>query len=335
MATMVGLRFVVIGMIERINMQLENFRPMKPYKLKLPQDLSKLRYPLLVQPKLDGFRCVILDGKALSYSLKPIRNNYTREWLEFKYGKENRHAITFLDGELLVNGGNFQAVQSAFNSYDGEPDFCYKLFDGGCFTFSCESRITGLEKHALGERAHPVMTTKIYDEQELLNYETTCLAQGYEGIILRDPVAHYKFGRSSLRSGELLAIKRFTDAEAEILGCYALERNLNEPTINEHGLQERSSAASGKVLDKMLGGFNVRGINGTFKDVIFNIGSGFTEAQRIQYWQQWKANEQLMPSIVTGARIISRIVKYKYQECGSKDKPRSPIFLGFRHEDDL
>lgn len=39
-------------------------------------DLSKVRYPVYVSPKLDGIRCIVINGIAMSRSMKPIPNRY-------------------------------------------------------------------------------------------------------------------------------------------------------------------------------------------------------------------------------------------------------------------
>jgi DNA ligase-1 len=301
---------------------LKNFRPMKPCKI-TEKDLDNLTYPVIVQSKLDGFRCVLLEGKALSYSLKPIRNVYTRTKLEEYFGKHYK----VIDGELLLKKENtFQDIQSAFNSVEGEPKFEYYTFD--CFQNGPTQSF--MDRHALffadeDDNDYIKNTTNIwcYNKEDVLNHEKQVLDWGYEGIIIRKPFdpSPYKFGRSTLKEGYLLALKRFTDAEAEILGAYPLQRNLNVAEINEHGLTERSSAQANKYDDNLLGGLMVRGINGQFKGVEFNIGTGFTEKQRIDLWQNYTR--------------YGKIVKYKYQSVGSKDKPRLPVFLGFRHEDDL
>jgi DNA ligase 1 len=302
---------------------MKSFRPTKPYKI-VESDLNNLRYPVYVQSKLDGFRCVLLNGVALSYSLKLIRNTYTRAVLE---------AISTpgwnLDGELtLVGNNNFQAIQSAFNSFDGEPDFIFNVFD----RFkdprqSFENRfITSGDYNS--NFVCPVSTYLCDSKLAVTAKEAEFLMLGYEGIIIRSPTAPYKFGRSTLKEGYLLALKRFTDAEAEIIDAYPLERNTNTASVNAHGLMERSAAGVGKVEDNLLGGFTVRGINGRFKGVVFNVGSGFTERQRREYWAAWK-----LKRCILGAP--EPIIKYKFQDVGSKDKPRQPIFLGFRCKDDL
>ena len=34
-------------------------------------------------------------------------------------------------------------------------------------------------------------------------------------------------------------------------------------------------------------------------------------------------------------KLMNRIIKFKWQEAGTKDKPRCPIFLGFRDPEDV
>jgi len=54
----------------------------------------------------------------------------------------------------------------------------------------------------------------------------------------------------------------------------------------------------------------------------FKIGTGFDDTTREFIWKNKES-------------YIGKIVKYKTQLHGSKDKPRFPVFLGFRHEEDF
>ena len=57
--------------------------------------LEQVRLPVYVSTKLDGIRCVIIDGVAYSRSLKPIRNKYIQSII----GNEKYNGF---DGELVV-----------------------------------------------------------------------------------------------------------------------------------------------------------------------------------------------------------------------------------------
>lgn len=63
----------------------------KPMLAATVVDRTKLRFPFLASPKLDGIRCIVLDGQVLSRSLKPIRNKFIVKQLQ---------GLPNLDGEL-------------------------------------------------------------------------------------------------------------------------------------------------------------------------------------------------------------------------------------------
>jgi DNA ligase-1 len=91
----------------------------KPMLASPCEDLGTIRYPALATPKIDGIRCVMRDGRALSRSLKPIANRFVSATLA---------GLPPFDGELVVPG-TFQDVTSGIMSTDGCPNFRYKVFD--------------------------------------------------------------------------------------------------------------------------------------------------------------------------------------------------------------
>jgi len=138
--------------------------------------------------------------------------------------------------------------------------------------------------------------------------------------MLRLPNGPYKQNRSTLKEGYLVKVKRFHDAEAIVLDWEPLMRNFNEQESDERGYAKRSHVSANKEADELVGSLLVRCLE-TGQE--FNIGSGFTEDQRRAAWAE-------------RANLINRIVKYKhFAVTGVKDKPRIPIFLGFRSPIDL
>jgi DNA ligase-1 len=105
-------------------MTYQNFKPL----LASEADLSKVKYPCLVSPKLDGIRALVLDGKLVSRNLKPIPNAYVRETIE-------RYAdiLEGFDGEPVVGSPTaencFNMSSSGIMSREGEPDFKFYVFD--------------------------------------------------------------------------------------------------------------------------------------------------------------------------------------------------------------
>ena len=129
----------------------------------------------------------------------------------------------------------------------------------------------------------------------------------------------YKFGRSTLKEGYLLKVKKWEDSEARIVGYENLQTNLNEAVIDERGYTKRSSAKEGKVDTESLGALFVKDLQ---TGVEFKVGSGFTQDERERMW----ADQD---------NLIGKIITYKYFPVGVKDKPRFPIFKGFRSLEDM
>jgi DNA ligase-1 len=145
------------------------------------------------------------------------------------------------------------------------------------------------------------------------------LNEGFEGAIIRSKYGIYKCGRSTLKQGILLKFKRSKDSEAIIVGFIEKEHNLNTAKKDAFGNIKRSSHKAGKVAANTLGALVVKDVN---TGIEFNVGTGFNDKLRALIWKNRK-------------KYKGEIIKYEYQEEGSKDKPRFPCFLGFRCEDDL
>ena len=102
------------------------FKPMLSATLK---DTTKIRYPVLVSPKLDGIRCLMLYDhdnvtRPFSRKLLPIPNKYINRCLA---------GLPAFDGELIVGeptGSDcINRASSGVMSVEGTPDFTYHVFD--------------------------------------------------------------------------------------------------------------------------------------------------------------------------------------------------------------
>ena len=282
---------------------------MKPM-LASEANLKTLKFPVLASAKLDGVRALVCDGVLLSRSLKPIPNRH----VQIMFGHPE---LEGLDGELILGDPThpeaYRRTVSAVMSIDGEPDVTFHVFDrwDRDYPYTEITLSYGL--------TIPVCSKLIRTMEELEEYEVALLDKGYEGVILRDPQSPYKFGRSTVKEGYLLKLKRFSDSEAEIIDFEELMHNQNEATINETGHTERSTKQDGLLPADMLGALIVRDIH---SGVEFKIGTGFTAAERQKFWN-------------LRATLRGALVKYQYFPTGSKEKPRFPSFQGFRNRIDL
>lgn len=291
------------------------FKPMLASPI---EDTSKLKFPVLASIKLDGIRATVQGGQLLSRSLKPIPNRNIQKLFKNLPGG--------LDGELIYGDPSHKdcyrnttsIVMSEDKPIEGIEFHVFDVFEPGPF----ERRLGLTEEYAADYDLAFVPHKIINNEEELLEFEADALGAGHEGIMVRSLDGPYKQGRSSVKEGHLLKLKRFLESEATITGFYEEQENQNEAKTNALGRTERSSAKSGLVGKGTLGGFEVEGLGGTYDGIAFQVGGGFTAQMRQDYWKNRK-------------KLVGDIVKFRYFPSGSKDRPRFPVFLGFRDERDM
>lgn len=305
-------------------MTTAKFKPM----LAEPADFSILRFPLFASPKLDGIRATIHeDGVAYSRSMKPLPNRWLQHWVE------SRPEMVGLDGEFVVGSPAAPNVFSQTTSWVmsiEKRDFqlCFHVFDmhdmGDTPYAARLRRLTMMAgPWKLGGPLVLLEQRRIEALDELDAFETEALSVGYEGVMTRDPRGVYKQGRSTAHGQELLKVKRTADLEAVVIGFEELMHNGNEAFRNELGRTARSSAAAGKKGLGTLGALTVRGLPGSpFADVEFSVGGGFDMAARASLWTM-------------RAKLAGKIIRVKHFPIGAVDRPRYPIFAGFRDARDI
>jgi len=295
----------------------------KPMLASAIEDTSKLKFPVLASIKLDGIRCTMQNGRLLSRSLKEIPNRHIQKMF--------KHLPEGLDGELIygdpAHPDCYRTTTSIVMSEDKDPAgikfHAFDLFEDKPFKMRNQDVYT-LIFDLDDEHVEEVRHWSIPTEEKLLAFEAHALEQGHEGIMVRSLDGPYKQGRSSIKEGHLLKLKRFQDGEATIVGFYEEQENQNESKTNALGRTERSSAKAGLVGKGTLGGFDVEGLGGKYDGIVFQVGGGpgFTAEMRKQFWKDRK-------------KLIGDVIKFKYFPSGSKDKPRFPGFLGFRDKADM
>lgn len=285
-------------------------RPMKGDQL---EDLSRLVFPVLASRKIDGFRCVLADT-PLTSRLSRFPNEYFHRALSNITSHDK-----LLDSEVTVGPrrgkGVLQRTSSGLTSHQGEPDFKCWVFDQpgpGGFAERLERA-----RRLVRDIGHPQirflkhrLIERLDDLEEFID---NSLELEYEGIMVRSLNGPYKEGKSTIREGYLLKIKPFVDAEGIITGWFEEQENTNEAKREATGKLKRSSKKEGKIGKGTLGGFTLQDLK---TGVEVRVGGGFTKLQRERLWE---IKEQL----------LGKIVKYRKQKMGEKDKPRHPNFVEF------
>jgi DNA ligase-1 len=290
------------------------FKPMLAATLEEP---FALKYPVLVSRKLDGIRATVQDGKVLSRSLKEIPNRHVQQLFSHLEG---------FDGELILGDPTapdaFRKTTSAVMSHSGEPDVTYHVFD--CFspdpfTF----RLLAADRKVRANRSRNVTTVEhitAVSDLDLMGIEDAWLKAGYEGVMIRSLEGRYKQGRSTVKEGALLKLKRFVDGEGAVLRIEEQQHNNNEATVNELGRTHRSSHQENKVGAGLMGALVVRNLQ---TGVEHKVSPGcLTDANCKQIWEERDI-------------FIGRIARFKYFPTGSKDKPRHTQFTGWRDMMDM
>lgn len=254
------------------------------------------------------------DGAVRTRTNKHVPNVYAermvRESLELIQG--------FVDGELLIPGADYNTSQSVVMSehHPRERELRYYIFDHAthqdALGWGYEARIAHLNvihQTNLGIYATVVRTHKCFNPADVEEHAVWAETTGYEGLILRDPAGIYKQGRSTIREQIMLKYVEYVREEAHVLGFAPVFENLD--------------AGNSKKLENLVPLDRVGSLS-CFNDRWgqFDVGSGWDHATGTAWWY-------------SPASIIGKTITYKYKPYGTKDKPRQPIFVGFRTPEDM
>jgi DNA ligase-1 len=301
-------------------------RPLRAAAIETEAGLNQLRYPLIVQPKMDGIRCMCLNGKLYSRTMKPIPNKEITSLLAYITNGTEK----FYDGELLLEDTmDYNEVQSFVMSRDKVglkwKYVCFDMIYGGYEKDPYEKRLQDVYE----QRAKALLPIEwrrvpfeiVNSSAGVLAYEELAIREGYEGIILRNPAAKYKQGKATFKENIIYKFKRVADAEAKIIKCNELMHNGNDLDYNDIGYAKRSSHQDNLYPSSMVGSFTVVGINGKYKDKIFEVSCGsMTHQERRDYWK-------------LRAKMPDTTITYKFaSNRGSIDAPFEARFKCFRED---
>lgn len=293
-----------------------NFKPMLcENKVKLDaMNLHLVRLPVMVSFKLDGQRAIVTDKGPRTRALKRIGNIHVRNMLA--------SLPPGLDGELAVirNGVvDFRGTSSAIRNAMGTPEFKFFVFD------IVDPNRRALERYSTLLKLVPTLppwVAVLHQEiigtlNDLQALYAEALRLNYEGVCLKNPQGWYKNGRSTFNEQYLMRIKEYETDEALVIGMEEEMENFNAQQQNELGYAKRSSSMENLYGKGRMGALVCK--SEKFREP-FKIGSGFDAAERLDLW----ANTPL-----------GKIVHYRYDPTGGYDKPRQPVFKGFREAADL
>jgi hypothetical protein len=290
-----------------------------PFEQKL---VDKINFPAYAQMKMDGmrFNAIVRDGKC------EFRSRNGKEILLLGNLEQEFIALAgsidcVFDGELLVmlegdhqfadrqtgngilnkaNKGTISAKEASMVHATVWDLIPYVAFvDGYCLTpytkrFSTLEQIVNKQKSE-GKKIWTVTSTIVQTLEEAQEIFQGYLAEGFEGIILKDGAGEWEDKRS----------------KTQIKFKGELECDLKIVAVEE---------GKGKAVG-MLGAIICESADGIVK---VNVGSGFNDAQRKQYWKE---------------NLVDKIVAVKYNaRIKNKTGEESlflPVFIELRDDKDV
>jgi len=177
---------------------------------------TKVILPLIVQPKLNGVRCIARKengevkitsrlGKDYSIVCRKLAN-------QLRLVMKNSD---IWDGEIYVHGWTFQRIIRAVKRFRWDTQkLQFHRYDICDTKTSNKDRIYQRQFLPRNKYICHVQSFTIKNIKQIKHYHDLFVADGYEGIILRKPDGMYRF---NYRSADLLKYKEFIDKEFEIV----------------------------------------------------------------------------------------------------------------------
>lgn len=268
-------------------------------------------YSVYEQPKLDGQRAV-WDGYELwsrggkkIVSVPGVIKELTTHFQGFP-----------LDGELYCHGMSFQKIRKCVGRKKNIQDndkILYHIYDKPVEELIFEDRWALLdaqkELFAQCPRLSLVPTNLLTVTSYCIKDLDTFLKDGYEGTMLRNSAGLYKFAK---RSSDLLKVKQFIDEEFVVVGL--TEAVSYEKLIVLEGTSGSKRYSDGRCYKDVnptpqgvMGALICKASNG----LEFEVGSGYDDAERIEFWQN---------------PPIGQKITVKYQELSDTGVPRFGIY---------
>jgi len=180
-------------------------------------DAKKHNAYYFCQPKLDGVRCiarwegdsvVLYSRQGKIYDVKHIS-----EQLEDVLGKDD-----VFDGEIYIHGLSLQSLISLVKKPQSDSlKLEYHIYDypvvNGNEDLTTQERLELLADINISNKQNLQIVCGYdigYDKNAITDYQSKFLANGYEGLMLREKDSKYLWG---YRSNDLLKVKTFQDSE--------------------------------------------------------------------------------------------------------------------------
>jgi len=193
---------------------------------------KRVSFPVAVQPKLDGVRCLAMkvDGnvKLLSRSGKEYNLPHIQEALQNTLPDN-----IVLDGEIFNRALSFQEITSLVKKYRKESEalnyWIYDMINLENKDIIFALRFTTIENIIRNQHKSLIETPTftVISLEELQKIHAQFVKDGFEGTIIRSHFGKYEMGK---RSWSLMKLKNFDDNEFVIVDyAPSIQNGINVP----------------------------------------------------------------------------------------------------------
>lgn len=258
---------------------------------------------ILWSAKMDGVRCLatVHEDTTVEYHSRngkefPNFDVFDEAFIEMADALWLTFCADFpiaFDGEVIAEGGDFQKVMTQVRRLkDVDPSlFHFKVFDVVLEGQRLDDRLNLLDE---AYTANPLSTVTVLPHfpvplacrcpDVLIHFMQRAVAQGYEGIVLKTAAGPYE----QKKSFHWCKMKPVHTVDLKVIGMVE---------------------GTGKHVGRM------GALMCAYKDKPVKVGSGFTDAEREEFWND-----------------IPQIIEVKYQELTNAGSLRFPVFVRVRED---
>jgi ATP-dependent DNA ligase len=233
---------------------------------------TKLKFPMMAQTKMDGMRFnAVVEGGAVTYRSRNGKELDLKGVLDADFLSHANNLDVVFDGELLIWGTDGKPVDrktgngllTKFQKGTGTAEIAQKIravvwdripltdFRTGICVIPCQTRWSMMVAGPLTDRVRIAATTMVNTIKVAQDLYQEKLAEGEEGIILKDPEGHWEDKR----------VKHQVKMKAEL-----------EADLRVTGFTEGTGKYAGKI-----GSLMVESADGKVKT---SVGTGLSDEQR-------------------------------------------------------
>lgn len=257
----------------------------------------------------------------LSRSFKPIPNVQLHKKFEALKSFTKEQGIV-LDGEIYGHGMTFQEITHFVMTQDTKNEKIPDNLTFHCFDWIVNPNIRAVDRYIQSVEMSArfnlpleiVVQQTVSNPSDVANLFENVLAQGYEGLILKNPNSAYKMGRATFKEGLGYKCKPYQTFDAVVVDIDqgTKVRDGSDRLADAFGYSKTSMKKADRVPVDKAGAFVI-----VYNGHEMRVSLAMTDEEKTELW-------------MNKDKYIGRKIEYKGMMVGAKDVPRHPVFIRYR-----